>query len=62
MDVVRSIVPEVEMPRVLQNVRPVDTDPRWDLDTARCHAKTRYRNSYMNKHFILRLGNLLFKS
>lgn len=59
MDVVRSIAPEVEMPRVLQNVHPVDADPRWDIDTARQHAKSRYRDSYMNKHFILRLGNLL---
>lgn len=62
MDVVRSIAPEVEMPRVLQNVQPVDTDPRWDLDTARQRAKSRYRDSYMDKHFILRLGNLFFKS
>ena len=61
MDVVRSIAPEVEIPRVLQNVQPVDTDPRWDIDTARQHAKSRYRDSYMNKHFILRLGNLFFK-
>ncbi len=62
MDVVRSIAPDVEMPRVLQNVQPVDTDPRWDLDTARSHAKSRYRDSYMNKHLILRLGNLFLKS
>lgn len=62
MDVVRSIAPEVEMPRVLQNVQPVDTDPRWDHDTAHQHAKSHYRDSYMNKHFILRLGNLFFKS
>lgn len=61
MDVVRSISPDVEMPRVLQNVQPVDTDPRWDYDTARQHAKSRYRDSYMNKHLILRLGNLFFK-
>lgn len=61
MDVVRSIAPEVEMPRVLQTVQPVDTDQRWDYDTARQHAKSRYRDSYMNKHFILRLGNLFFK-
>ena len=62
LDVVRSIAPEVEMPKVLQNVKPVDTDPRWDLDTARQHAKSRYRDTYMNKHFILRLGNMFFKS
>ena len=62
MDVVRSIAPDVEMPQVLQNVQPVDTDPRWDYNTARQHAKSRYRDSYMNKHFILRLGNLFFKS
>lgn len=62
MDVVRSIAPDVEMPTVLQNVQPVDTDPRWDIDTARQYAKSRYRNDYMNKHFILRLGNLFFKS
>ena len=62
MDVVRSIAPDVEMPRVLQNVHPVDTDPRWDLDTASQHAKSRYRDTYMNKHFILRLGNMFFKS
>jgi hypothetical protein len=61
MDVVRSIAPDIEMPRVLQNVQPVDTDPRWDYDTARQHAKSRYRDSYMNKHLIFRLGNLLFK-
>ena len=61
MDVVRSISPDVEMPQVLQNVQPVDTDPRWDYDTARQHAKSRYRDSYMNKHFILRLGNLFLK-
>ena len=62
MDVARSIAPDVEMPQVLQNVQPVDTDPRWDYNTARQHAKSRYRDSYMNKHFILRLGNLFFKS
>ena len=62
MDVVCSIAPDVEMPQVLQNVQPVDTDPRWDLDTARQRAKSRYRDSYMNKHFIFRLGNLFFKS
>ena len=39
MDVVRSIAPEVEMPKVLQKVQPVDADPRWDIDTARQHAK-----------------------
>ena len=61
MDVVRSIAPDIEMPPVLQNAQPVDTDPRWDYDTARRHAKSRYRDSYMNKHFILRLGNLFFK-
>ena len=61
MDLVRSISPDVEMPRVLQNVQPVDTDPRWDYDTACQHAKSSYRDSYMNKHFILRLGNLFFK-
>lgn len=61
MDVVRSISPDVEMPRVLQNVQPVDTDPRWNLDTARQHAKSRYRDSYMNKHLIFCLGNLLLK-
>jgi len=58
MDVIRSIAPDVEMPRELQNVQPADTDPRWDHDTARQHAKSRYRDSYMNKHFILRLGRL----
>lgn len=62
MDVVRMIAPDVEMPRVLQNVQPVDTDPRLDLDTARQRAKSRYRDNYMNKHFILRLGNMFFKS
>lgn len=62
IDVVRSIAPDVEMPRVLQHVQPVDADPRWNLDTARQHAKSRYRDTYMNKHFILRLGNLFFKS
>ena len=61
MDVVRSIAPDIEMPPVLQNAQPVDTDPRWDYDTARRHAKSRYRDSYMNKHFILRLGNLFFR-
>jgi len=61
MDVVRSIAPDIEMPPVLQNTQPVDTDPRWDYDTARLHAKSCYRDSYMNKHFILRLGNLFFK-
>ena len=61
MDVVRSIAPDIEMPPVLQNAQPVNTDPRWDYDTARRHAKSRYRDSYMNKHFILRLGNLFFK-
>ena len=61
MDVIRSIAPDVEMPRVLQNVHPVDTDPRWDHETTRQHAKSRYRDSYMNKHLILRLGNLFFK-
>lgn len=61
MDVVRSIAPKVEMPKVLQNVEPVDADPRWDIDTARQHAKSRHRDSYMNKQFILRLGNLFFK-
>lgn len=61
MDVVRSIAPDIEMPPVLQNTQPVDTDPRWDYDTARLHAKSCYRDSYMNKHFILRLGNLFFR-
>ncbi len=60
MDVIRSIAPDVEMPQVLQNVQPVDTDPRWDIDTARQYAKSRYRNSYMNKHLVFRLGNLFF--
>lgn len=60
MDVVRSIAPEVVMPKVLQKVQPVDADPRWDNDTARQHAKSRYRDSYMNKHLIFRLGNLFF--
>ena len=60
MDVVRSIAPEVEMPKVLQKVQPVDADPRWDIDTARQHAKFGYRDSYMNKHLIFRLGNLFF--
>lgn len=60
MDVVHSIAPDVEMPQVLQNIQPVDTDPRWDYDTARQHAKSRYRDSYMNKHLIFRLGNLFF--
>lgn len=58
MDVVHSIAPEVVMPKVLQKVQPVDADPRWDLETARQQAKSCYRDSYMNKHFILRLGNL----
>lgn len=61
MDVVCSIAPDVEMPRVLQNVQPVDIDQRWDYDTACQYAKSRYRDSYMNKHFILRLGSLFFK-
>ena len=60
MDVIRSIAPDVEMPQVLQNVQPVDTDPRWDIDTARQYAKSRYRNSYMNKHLVFSLGNLFF--
>ena len=58
MDVVRSIAPDVEMPRVLQNVHPVDADPRWDHDTARQRAKSRYRDSYMNKHLIFRFMHL----
>ncbi len=62
MDVVRSISPDVDMPQVLQNVQPVDTDSRWDYDTARQHAKSRYRDSYMNKHLVLRLGNLFLYS
>ena len=62
MDVVCSISPDVDMPQVLQNVQPVDTDSRWDYDTARQHAKSRYRDSYMNKHLVLRLGNLFLYS
>lgn len=61
MDVVHSIAPDVEVPRCLCRVSPVTPEARWDYDTACSRAKARYRDSYMNKHFILRLGNLFFK-
>lgn len=61
MDVVRSIAPDVEMPRCLCKVSPVKPEARWDYNTARRRAKARYRDAYMNKHLILRLGNLFFK-
>lgn len=61
MDVVRNIAPEVEVPKCLRNISPVEEDPRWDLETALFLAKSRYRDSYMNKHFIFRIANLFFK-
>ena len=59
MDVVRLIAPDVEMPKRLRDVSPVDPDPRWDYDTARNRAKSRYRNTYMDKHFVFRLTHLI---
>ena len=59
MDVVRNIAPDVEMPLCLRDVSPVEPDPRWDYDTASTRAKSRYRDSYMNKHFIFRIAHLI---
>ena len=56
MNVVCNIAPEVEMPKCLRDVSPVEPDPCWDYDTARDRAKTRYRDTYMNKHLIFRLA------
>ena len=61
MDVVRSIAPDVEMPKCLRDVLPVEPDPRWDYDTARSRAKSRYRDSYMDKHLIFRLSKLFMR-
>ena len=59
MDVVRLIAPDVEMPKHLRDVSPVEPDPRWDYDTALSRAKSRYRNTYMDKHFVFRLTHLI---
>lgn len=58
MDIVRSIAPDVAMPKCLRNVSPVESEVRWDYDTARSRAKARYRNSYMDKHFVFRVAHL----
>ena len=59
IDVVRLIAPDVEMPKCLRDVSPVEPDPRWDYDTARSRAKSRYRKTYMDKHFVFRLTHLI---
>ena len=59
MDVVRLIAPDVEMPKCLLNVSPIERDPRWNYDTARERAKSNYRYTYQNKHLVFRVGNML---
>ena len=59
MDVVRLIAPDVEMPKRLRDVSPVEPDPRWDYGMALSRAKSRYRNTYMDKHFVFRLTHLI---
>ena len=59
MNVVRLIAPDLEMPKHLRDVSPVEPDPRWDYDTALSRAKSRYRNTYMDKHFVFRLTHLI---
>lgn len=59
MNVVRLIAPDVEMPKHLRDVSPVEPDSRWDYDTALSRAKSRYRNTYMDKHFVFRLTHLI---
>lgn len=62
MDVVCRIAPDVEMPRVLRKVKPVDSDLRWDYGTARNHAASRYRDTYMDRHLpFYRLYRRLFR-
>ena len=56
MDVVRTIDPEVEMPKCLCDVSPVESDLRWDYDTACSRAESRYRKTYLDKHLIFRLS------
>ena len=61
MDVVRAIAPDVEMPKCLRDVSPIEPDPRWDYDTACSRAKYRYRNTYMDKHLIFRLSKIFMR-
>ncbi len=53
MDVVRSIAPDVEMPRALRGAGPTSPEPRWDYPTACRHASSRYRDTYMDRHLPL---------
>ena len=53
MDVVRSIAPDVEMPRALRGIEPANPDTRWDYTTASRHAAGRYRDTYMDRHLPL---------
>ena len=62
MHVVRSIAPDVEIPKALQKVPPVEPDPRWDEKQARQYVKTRHRDSYLEKHLpFYCITNLFFK-
>ena len=58
MDVVCAIAPDVPMPAVLQDVAPVQPEPRWDYATARRMAATHASASYQNRYALYRIYNL----
>ena len=58
IDVVRTIAPDVPMPRALRDVEPAVPEPRWDYQEARRRAATRASYTYQRRNILYRLMNL----
>lgn len=58
MDVVRTIAPEVEMPKAVSEVESAVPEPRWDLAEARRRANARTSDAYQRNNILYRLMNI----
>jgi hypothetical protein len=58
IDVVRTIAPDVPMPRALRDVEPAVPEPRWDYQEARRRAATHASDTYQRRNILYRLMNL----
>jgi DNA replication ATP-dependent helicase Dna2 len=58
IDVVRTIAPDVPMPRALREVEPAVPEPRWDYQEARRRAATHASDTYQRRNILYRLMNL----
>lgn len=62
VDVARSIAPEIEMPKALANVKPVEQESRWSRTVSQNLASQNYRDKYLKKHLpFYRLYSMIFR-